>query len=345
MTILLYETVGASNFMTLWKDSEDPKLFYYVPKFSAVAKHANGKLQFGARLFRADPSDPNDGFGLYNFACSGVVPTRELQRAQADLEATYGPGVRIAPITPDEEAPTLVPLTDGVYRAIKCQSKGVDLFAHMACSFTVPEIYEPDMKGAMQTQAGWTGHLDFKVRTKKTSFKWTITANWRRIHEHFKAQVSVKKWFVNANLSYETQKLMEKEILHVDTEGGTPSQREKIYTFAEKIAGRLFVPSLEMNPMPSHPTGSAVCLSVNYQKIEEDKTSTWSGRESDYEVKSLGLAVVVGGVPDEYFSGYDRNSLLGLPKEDAWIYDFATEEELVKHKDRSVGGRGKGKKQ
>lgn len=331
MTILIYDTVGTSNFMTLFRDSADPKLFYFVPKFSELSSYpGSGKLKFGSRLFKRNASDPTDGFAIYNFSVSGVIPTAELMKAKADLESIYGAGIRISAITPDTKAPALSPLTDGIYTNIKCQSVGVDLFADLACSFTVPEDIANDVKELFRQPVGWAGQIDFTVRTKKTSFDWKITANWHRIQEHFKSQVSVKYWFVSANLSYETQKLIENDTIHIDITGGTPSQKEMVYGFAEKIAQRLFVPTLQPGPMASHPSGSAVCFSLSYSRVEEDRTSIWSGSERDYEDKPLGIAALIGGVPESYFSGYDLNVLTGDPSKDSWILGYTTDEEIAR---------------
>jgi hypothetical protein len=329
MTILIYETVGTSNFMTLFRDSADSKLFYFVPRFSELATFpGTGKLKFGSRLFKKT-ADPRDGFAIFNFSVSGVIPTAELLRAKADLETTYGAGIRISAITPDTKAPSLSPLTDGIYTNIKCQSVGVDLFADLACSFTVPEDIASDVKEMFRQPLGWSGQIDFSVRTKKTSFDWRITANWHRVQEHFKSQVSVKYWFVSANLSYETQKLIENDTIHIDITGGSPSQKEMVYGFAEKIAQRLFVPTLQPGPMAGHPSGSAVCFSLSYSKVEEDRTSIWSGSERDYEDKPLGIAALIGNVPASYFSGYDLTILTGDPAKDAWITGYTTEEEFA----------------
>ena len=310
MTILIYETAAATNFMTVYKDSEDPKLFYYVPKFASVSKRQNGKLNFGARLFKKNPNDPNDGFSVYNFGVTGITPSHEFQRVKQELEANYGTGVRLSVVSPDSEHPVLVSLTGGIYRNIKCQARGANLYTDMACSFTVDESMEPDMSKFFQdTDAGWTGEIDFAVRTKKTEFQWKIKANWHRIQEHFKSQATVKYWFVKTNISYETQKLIENDSLVIEIDGGTPSQREKIYTFAEKVAQRLFTPTLQPNPLPGHPSGAAICFSLNYSKVEENRTSEWSGRESAYEIKPLGIAAYVGGIPTDYFSGFDGAAL------------------------------------
>lgn len=325
MTILLYETAAATNFTTVYKDSDDPKLFYYVPKFAEISKRNNGRLNFGAQLFKKNPNDPNDGFAVYNFGVTGVTPSQDFQAIKKALESAYGSGVRLAVISPDTAAPRLVPLTEGIYRNQKCQAQGANLYTDLACSFTIDESLEPDMSNFFQgTDVGWTGEIDFTVRTKKTSFDWKITANWHRVQEHFRSMASVKYWFVSANLSYETQRLIQNDTLHIDTTGGTPAQKEKIYAFAEKIATRLFVPTLQESPLPDHPQGSVLCFSLNYSKIEEDKVSEWSGRESDFEDKPLGIAAYVGGIPKEYFSGYGGAPLeyeMGKLSESTGIFD------------------------
>jgi LmbE family N-acetylglucosaminyl deacetylase len=220
MTILIYDTVGTSNFMTLYRDSDDPKRFYYVPQFSGISTYQNGKLKFGARLF------PNNGNGiaLYNFACTADIPTDQLTKALSDLNQQYGPNVRLTMITPDSDHPTLKPITNGIYKSITCQGQGVDLYTDLACSFVIPESLEPGMSQFFQSATAWAGEIDFAVRTQKTAFKWNITANWHRIQEHFRAETSVHYWYVSANLSYETQKLIEND--PEDRNGGWDTKSE-----------------------------------------------------------------------------------------------------------------------
>lgn len=332
MTILIYDTIGTSNFMTLFRDSDDPKLFYFCPKFSELATYPDtGKLKFGARLFKKT-ADPSDGFAIFNFAVSGVVPRSDLTAALADLTAMYGPGVRISAITPDSKAPALTPLMDGIYTSIKCQNVGVDLFSDLACSFTVPENIAMDVKELFRTELGWDGKIDYTVRTKKTSFDWKITANWHLVQEYFKSQASVKYWFVSTNLAYETQKLIQNDTIHIDTSGGDPSQKEKIYGFAEKIAQRLFVQTLQPGQMAGHPSGSAVCFSLSYSKVEEDRVSIWYGSERDYEEKALGIAAQIRSVPESYFSGFSAAPVMlsGDMAQDKWIFSYATDDELAR---------------
>jgi hypothetical protein len=125
--------------------------------------------------------------------------------------------------------------------------------------------------------------------------------------------------------------------------GGTPSQKEKIYSFAEKISQRLFVPTLQPAPLPDHPSGSVVCFSLNYSKVEEDKTSEWSGQESDYEDKPLGLAALIGNIPSDYFSGYSINVFNEKWESDRkWLYSYATDEELSTNRKKPHSSPAKG---
>ena len=306
MTILIYETAATTDFLTVYRDSDDPQRFYYIPQFCAVSKRQDGRLNFGARLFKENANDPNDGFAIYNFGVTGVTPSSELQKAKQQLESDYGLGVKLSVVSPDADAPTLVPYDPGIYRSLRCQARGANLYTDLGCSFTIDESLEPDMSQFFQdTAVGWRGAINFAVRTKKTEFSWTIKANWYRIQEHFKSQLGVKYWFVNTNISYETKKLVENDLLEVHIEGGTPSQREEVHTLAEKIAARLFQPTIQPSPLPAHPRGAKVCFSLNYSHVEENRTSTWKGSENAYEVKELGIAAYVGDIPAEYFSGYE----------------------------------------
>jgi hypothetical protein len=79
---------------------------------------------------------------------------------------------------------------------------------------------------------------------------------------------------------------------------------------AKEIAARLFVESIQPNPLPNHPDGSIVCLSVNYSRVEEDKVTSYHFEEHDIETRQLGMAIVVGGIPDDYFHGIGRNKAL-----------------------------------
>jgi hypothetical protein len=303
--ILLYDPAKAGPYMTVYKDSDDPTLFYYIPAFGELRTFPDGRLAFGAVLFKKKPGDPNGGFSLYNMGVTGVTPSKELAKAQSELQASVGHNVVIQPVPALDVS--LSPITSGIYRSVKCQAKGGNIYTDLAASFTLDDTLEPEMAHFFQTGVGWTGEIDFTVRTKKTSFQWLIRANWHRIQEHFRAETSVKYWFVSANLSYETQKLIENDTLHIEISGGTPSQKEKIYSFAEKIAARLFVPTLSPTPLPDHPTGAALCFSLNYSKVEEDRSSEWTGKESDFEDKQMGIAVYVRDVPKEYFQGFDNN--------------------------------------
>ena len=301
MTILLYETVASTNFATVYKDSDDPKLFYYVPQFAEVSKRRDGSLNFGFQVYPRLP-DPNDGFVQINFGVNGVMPQRDLIEIRDTLRSAYGDGIRLSPVSPDSKAPALHPLSDHIYLSQRAQPRGVNLFTDLACSLTLSEIDAVPAAEAFKSQnRGWAGYIGYSVRTKKTEFKWKITANWYRMQEHFKSQISVKYWFVKANLSYETKKLIENDTIKIEIDGGTPSQNEMVYTMAEKIAARLFVPTLQSSPLASHPSKAAVCFSLGYSRIEENRTSVWEGVERAYEDKELGMAVYVGNIPNRYF--------------------------------------------
>ncbi len=318
--LLFHEVARTTDYMSVYRDSDDPHLFYYIPQFAEISRRNDGKMAFGAVFFGKNTNDPNDGYSLYNFGVRGVYPSAEIARVKKELENQYGGPVALQPVNPSVTTPRLMPITDGIYRSIKCQLNGGNLYTDLAASFTVDESLEPELSKLMRAGGvGWTGAITYRVLTKRTTFKFRVEANWHRVQEHFRAMASVKYWYVAANLSYETQKLIQNGTIQIKIDGGTPSEREKVMTIAEKAAARLFVPTLQENPMPDHPSGAAFCFSLNYSKIEEDKTEVWTGAYSDYEEKELGMAVYVRDIPDEYFINFDKalGYAVNLDKDDS----------------------------
>jgi hypothetical protein len=278
-------------------------------------------------LFKKNPKDPHDGFSVYNMTVRGVMPQPEYLATKAELEQQSGHKVSIVPIAGYNLAGE--PLIDLSFAQIggKVQQQGGNLFTDLAMSFTFQEWCEPDMAKLFMAKVGWTGVIKYKVTGLLTPFKAKITANWHRIQDHFKAQASVSCWFISSNISYETQHLIENGTIKVEITGGTPSQRDKVYALAKQIAERLFVRTISPNPLPSHPSGGLFGLSINYSKVEEDKTEVWSFEEHDFESRDLGMAIVVGSVPKEYFHGlntplsysYKRAKTSGEHREPAFL--------------------------
>ena len=77
--------------------------------------------------------------------------------------------------------------------------------------------------------------------------------------------------------------------------------------------------TISPTPLPDHPSGAAVCFSLNYSKTEEDKTVEWSGSESDFEDKDMGIAVYVRDIPKVYFQGFDAALTLNDQIEDTHL--------------------------
>jgi hypothetical protein len=299
--ILLNEVAKSGPYMVVYKDHADPKLFYYIPRFAELAKKDDGSLIFGHQLFRRDPNNPKDGFSVYNFTVRSVMPGVEYENTKKELEQMVGSAVSIVPIPGFDLRGK--PLTDLSYVQIggNVQSMGGNLFTDLAVSLTFIEDCEPDMSKLFKSNAGWTGEIDYKLTGALPVFLAKITANWHAVQEHFRSQVSVKYWFVSANISYETQKLIQNGVIKVDIIGGTAEDKDKVWTLANKIAERLFVQTLQPAPLPDHPSGSVICFSLNFSKTEEDKVTEYTFESREIATRDLGLAIVVGNVPDSYF--------------------------------------------
>ncbi len=310
--LAIHDVALTSAFMTVYKDSDDPNLFYYIPQFAEVAKNTSGNLSFGGGYFQGNQNDPDDDFGLFNFTVRGVAPSKELQKALAELRQNYGPSASLQPVVPTVKTPQLSGISAYPYIALNCQDRGGNLYTDLAGSFSIAGKYARDVMGMMTKGQGWNGQISWTTRAVQPEFEWWITANWKRVQEHFKSQVSVQYWFVKANLGYELQKLQENGTIEIKTRGGTPGEKEKVRKLAEEIAGRLFKRELQPSPFQSHPSGAALCVSLNYSKVVEDKVETWHGRDEGYIDIEMGMAALLTKIPERYFFGFDDDNPLGL---------------------------------
>jgi hypothetical protein len=300
--ILLNEVAKSGAFMVVYKDHADDRLFYYIPRFAELATRNNGDLLFGHQLFRRDVNKPDDGFSVYNFTVRSVMPGQEFKNTKDELEAMAGGTVTIVPVPGFELSAE--PITDLSFMQVggKVQTRGGNIFTDLGVSMTFAEWCEPDMANLFMKNNGWTGQINYKLTGLLTPFEAKITVNWFAVQEHFRSQISVKYWFVSANISYETQKLIENGTIKVEVLGGTPEDKEKVWALANKIAERLFVRAIQPNPLPGHPSGSAVCFSLNFSRTEENRTVQFTFTSRELETRNLGMAIVVGNVPRSYFS-------------------------------------------
>lgn len=308
--ISIHEVALTSAYMTIYKDADDKSLFYYVPQFSELSKDYNGNLNFGAAYYTGYPNDPSDDFIIVNFGVRGVTPNEEFRKALEELKQTYGETASLQPINPSVNAPKLRSQTPLSCSEINCQSVGSNLYTDLVCSFRLPGQYGINMKNDLTTGIGWSGAIEWRTRAVQPEFEWSISLNWKRVQTHFKSQASIKYWFIKSNISYEVKKLMENGTVKITTRGGNVTQRDEIRKLAEQIAKRLFVASLQPTPFPSHPSGAALCLSINYSRVEEDRVESWHGRDEAYIDHSMGLAVYVKNVPERLFTGFDSKNLI-----------------------------------
>jgi hypothetical protein len=102
--------------------------------------------------------------------------------------------------------------------------------------------------------------------------------------------------------------------------GGTPADNEKAWALANKIAERLFVKTIQPNPLPGHPSGSVVGFSLNHSRVEEDKTEKFTFTSRELQTRDLGMAIVVGNVPDSHFPSLSQPLTLSN--------DFSLEEQI-----------------
>ena len=301
--ILLNEIEMSGNYLVIYPDHTDVSKFYYMPNFAELSKNSNNEYIFNQQLFKLS-SNPADGFSLYNFNIHASLNKLDFDDALAQLKLKHGNNISLSPIAAYDL--TIIPLSNVPSQYLisrSVQTNGQNIFTDLGISMTFNELLEPEMANMFKSNQGFQGYIQYVLDGATTPFEAKITANWHRILEHFRTQVTVSYWIFSANFSYEVQRLIENDTIKIEILGGTPTQRDLIYNMAKEIAARLFVPVLQPNPLPANPSGNVINLGINYSKIEEDKSSVYQIKINDIEKRTLSLGLRMSGIPNKYFHG------------------------------------------
>jgi hypothetical protein len=300
MALLFYEPVtGISDTMGIYRRSNDPNGFFFIPHYAALTTGPDGRLVFGAGLLH---KPDGSGYGIVNMTCRPVIDQNEVAAATAKLKQRFGPAAGLSAANPDTVAPFITASTTFPGQVLNCQATGSDLYNDLGLSLTVSESVYPLLAGMLQnSDLGWTGVINFTFEVQHTSCQWQITANWKSVADHFKAMADVKYWQVEGNLSAEVLKLVSQDAIKIVITGGTPGDQERVETMAEKIAARLFAPAVQPQQNSTNPSAGIACFSFNFTHSEVDGVSTTTETVNALVPRPTGIAVRVGHVPSDYF--------------------------------------------
>jgi hypothetical protein len=134
------------------------------------------------------------------------------------------------------------------------------------------------MRGAILNPAVLKFDYCYKVQGLGPNFDATITADFSRVYEHFRAAASASFWFTSASVAHESETLRQNGAIRIVMNGGNATEHEYVQHVAEGISSRFFTPQLSSTPgaLPRTEGWSFSHLEFNHTRREELRTETWN---------------------------------------------------------------------
>lgn len=254
--------------VTLYPDSENPKLFYYFPNMGKVMKDKNGIPDFTMVKL----NQPTDGIGGY---ISGVMALEHSEGQAEALKKKRGEGFQLAPLPVRSSYFTLTSkkqnereFLSGIFKEVALPDLAGRPEDPFGFSATLTPVGAAILKAALvdNRSNGTTFQYCYVVSGLTPEFHGEVVMNYRKIYEHFVARAGGRKWFKRVEVRGEVEKLRESGQIRIKMLGGTPTERAYLESLTEQLLKRFFEPQLanRRNDVSSN-------YGLNYTRIEEDR--------------------------------------------------------------------------
>lgn len=278
---LLAENAGIrlSETLTLYPDSDDKNVYYFVPNSSVMARDSSQLPQFGFTYWGLSTGAPLKDAGAY-LTFSMRLKSDEAQRRALDSVIAEGKRVAVVPV----QASTIGLQTNSGERPLG------KLFEEFNFAQHAGRAEDEVGVNAVMTGVGAKVFLSaidnpqlikldycYKVTGLGPNFRARIHARWDRVYDFFQASYSVGGWFFKKNIQVEVEKLMQNNLVEIFIDGGDATKEEYVRKLTELILARLFVPELKASPGSSESGGgwSFSRFSLKAVHREELKEETW----------------------------------------------------------------------
>ncbi len=301
---LLAQSTGLNvlNALTLYPDSENPNLFYFMPNSSEFARErSSGLPSFGFTYWGLEDPRNTDAGGYMVFS----------MRLQSDadqkiaLNAAIASGKQIA-VLPVQESTIGITSTN--------TSAGVPLgvlfnefhFSHRAgraedevrVKAVLTKTGPKGMKNINENPAILKVDYCYKVQGLGPNFDASITVDWKRVYDDFQAHASAGGFWHRWSIDAEVEKLRENRIVQIEINGGNAKDEEYVKGVADQIVTKLFVPELQSTPTSSSGSGgwSFSRYSLKLTSREELKQEHWIMKRRDLVDREFCVPLVLNEI-------------------------------------------------
>ena len=290
--------------LTLYPDSNDPKLFYYMPNSSGFRYDPATKLpMIGFTYWGLGKDQPVSNAGAYLTWTSHLFSS-DAQKAALNDFMKSGKSVAVIPLqssiinlstTKDEGKGQ--PL-GRLFEEFNFSSVGGLAEADIGVNAVLTGIGAKVFKKAIENPTLMKTDFCYKVEGLGPEMKATAKIHFDKVYEHFSTQFSVNHWFVKASYVKEVEKLVQNGSVEINITGGDAKLEEYITEIANRIAEKLFVYDLTNTPAASKETSgwSFIQLSLKDTKREERKDVTYVYSKRNLTTREFCLPISMSGL-------------------------------------------------
>jgi hypothetical protein len=286
---LLAENAGikVNEALTLYPDSDNPNVFYFMPSSSGVVFDEKTKLpQIGFTYWGLSNGGPLDQAGAW-LTFSLRLQSDPVQKTA--LQSLLDEGKRIAVLPVQASTIGLTSTKTGETPASRLfdefhfsQKAGV-AESEIGVNAVMTGVGAKVFKAALDNPQLMKVDYCYKVTGLGPNMKGKIYVKWDRVYDYFHSSYSAGGWFFRKSISVDVEKLKQQNLVRIELDGGNATEWEKLQELTNTIIARLFVPDLKAEPGSGGGGGgwSFSRFSLRVVHKEELKEESWTIQKRD----------------------------------------------------------------
>ena len=303
--IRLSRTVASSRSLLLYEDSEDPALFYYMPKSAELDGLANGGVRFAQRMFRPGSSS-GAAVSAYFWTVRSVVPDSELAELRDEMAARSKHPVRLEAVQfwPTMTAIGVTILTDAPWDLLMCKAWTPDAGpGEITVMLAAADSAEPSLAERFMDSSGLEVSLECKVTGASTPFRGTLQGNFGAVQQHLLTAFPEPGLVSWSQVAGEVETLLSDGTLRLRIEDGAADSSVTASAVTRYVVNRL-TRLHRLTPLSILPGMHGARFRLK-EGGEPDRWETVELTEFELETRALPVSARIRSVPVDAFHGLD----------------------------------------
>jgi hypothetical protein len=236
--------------LTLYPDSEDPSLAYFIPNSADLVRLDGGVPSIGFTYWGLQPSSSESSSQSGAYLSFSMKLQSDKDQAR-DLHSFLASGKRVA-VVPFKESMLKLTRADGSSVTLTDLFKEFDFAAHAGpaeAEVGVNALLTPVGARVFKTQleSPQALKLDYCYKFDGLGPKMDahIKVQWSQVYEDFKSHASGGGWFSKVSIDSEIEKLRKDGVIQIQIRGGTAKMEDYVQKLAQTAISKMFVTELE----------------------------------------------------------------------------------------------------